>query len=93
MSREILETLIGDTIQIIWVDSGVTPTALVAAVYTGSETLVDSGAMVSSGNGHFFKLHTVPSTPGYYVAETLATIDGFPYKRRRKYRAVLEEVD
>jgi hypothetical protein len=85
--------LCGDTIKVRWINSGVTPTTLIGAVYTGSETLVDSSAMVSSGDGHYYHLHTVPNTPGYYVAQTLATISGKPYKNRTAYRAVLKDVN
>ncbi len=93
--REIIEVLIGDTVQITWVNSGVTPSPLIAALYTGSETIVDSGTMTESGtgNGFFFRNVTMPDTPGFYVAETLATIASLPYKRRIKIHAVLGEVD
>ena len=86
-------TLIGDTIEITWVDSGVTPSDIHASLWTGSETLVNSLTMTDSLNGHFFALMTLPDDPGYYVAETLAVIQTFPYKRRVKVRAVLGEVD
>lgn len=85
--------LCGDTIKIRWVNSGSTPTSIVAATYTGSETIVDSGAMVSSGNGLYYYWHTVPNTPGNYVTETLAVVGGKPYKNRERYRAVLMDVN
>lgn len=87
------QVLIGDTVQVTWVDSGVTPSALHASMWSGSETQVNSTAMTSSGNGHYFGNMTVPNTPGFYVLETLATIDSFPYKRRIKVQATLGEVD
>ena len=89
----IKDFLCGDTVKIRWINSGITPTTIIAATYTGSETLVDSGAMVSSGNGHYYFLHTIPNTPGYYVAQTLATISSKPYKNRSQYRAVLKDVN
>lgn len=87
--------LCGDTVKIRWINSGVTPSTIVGAVYTGSETIVDSAAMVESGSGlgHYYHLHTVPSTPGYYVAQTLATISGKPYKNRLPFRAVIMDVN
>jgi hypothetical protein len=85
--------LCGDTIKVRWINSGVTPTTLIAAAYTGSETIIDSASMVSSGDGHYYHLHTIPDTPGYYVAQTLATISGKPYKNRTAYRAVLKDVN
>ena len=93
--REIVEVLIGDTVQITWVNSGVTPSPIIATIFTGSETAIDSGTMTESGtgNGFFFRDFTIPNTPGFYVAETLATIGGSPYKRRIKMHAVRGEVD
>ena len=85
--------LCGNTIKVRWVNSGVTPTSLVYAVYTGSETLVDSAAMTSSGNGFYYGLHTVADTPGMYVAQTLATISGKTYKDRFQFLAVLKDVN
>jgi hypothetical protein len=87
--------LCGDTIKIRWIDSGVSPSSIIGAVYTGSETIVDSAAMVESGSGlgHYYHLHTVPNTPGYYVIQTLATISGKPYKNRAQFRAVLKDVN
>lgn len=84
--------LVGDTIQITMVNSGVTPSAIMCAVYDSSETLVDSGSMTSSGNGHYYFDHTVTNTPGFYVAQTLATISSNPYKNRLRFQAVLGEV-
>lgn len=89
----IKQYLIGDTFPIVWINSGITPSAIIMSVYNGNETMVDSVSMTSSGNGHYFALHTVPDTPGFYVAETLAIINGKPFKRRQKYEAVTYEVD
>ena len=85
--------LIGDTIQITMINSGVTPSAALAKVYDSAETLVGSGTMTTSGNGHYFYNFTIPNSTGYYVAETLATINGLPYKNRRKFKVVTGEVD
>jgi len=85
--------LCGDTVKIRWVNSGVTPSAIIATAFDGAEALVDSGTMISSGDGHYYHLHTIPNTPGYYVAQTLATIAGKPYKNRTPYRAVIKDVN
>ena len=87
------DLLCGDTVKVSWINSGTTPTTIIAAVYTGSETIVDSAVMVSSGDGHYYYLHTVPNVPGYYVAQTIATISGRPFKNRTKYRAVIQDVN
>lgn len=85
--------LIGDTIQITMVNSGVTPSSAIASVFDENETLIDSASMVSSGNGHYYHDHTVSNSLGYYVAETLSTINSKPYKNRVKFKAVTGEVD
>lgn len=85
--------LVGDTLKATWVDSGVTPTAISHALYDGAETLVNSVSMTNSGNGHYYALFTLPDTPGFYVSESVATISGYPFKRRIKLRAVKDEVD
>lgn len=87
--------LCGDTIKIRWINSAATVSSggLIASAFTGSGTLVDSAIMINSGGGHYYHLHTVTDTPGYYVAQTLATIDGKPYKNRMPYRAVLRDVN
>ena len=83
----------GTTLTISYVNSGVAVSSAYAAVYNGAGTLVDSGAMTNSATGLYGYLHTVPSTPGYYVRESLAYIGGKPYKARTAYKAVLIEVD
>lgn len=89
----IKEFLTGNTQKVSWISSGETATSIHYAVRDGSETLVDSATMTDSGNGHYYGLHTVPDTPGYYVVETTATINGRPYKNRERYRAIELEVD
>jgi len=85
--------LIGNTIRLTWVSSDITPSTIIAAVYDKNETLVDSASMVSSGNGHYYHDHTiVDSGQAFYVAQTLATINGKPYKDRKRFQAILGEV-
>jgi len=85
--------VIGDTIKITWINSGVTPDSLIFSVYDGQESLVGSGTMTSSGNGHYFGFSTLPSSEGFYTAETRAEISSFPFIRRKKIRAIVEDVD
>jgi len=64
----------------------------VAGVYNESDTLIDSGTMSSSGDGHYFRNFTIPNSAGFYVAETISTISGLPYKNRKRFQAVKGEV-
>lgn len=83
------------TFKITWVSSGITPTDIHAAVYNGDETLVHSSTMVSSGagSGHYYLNYTTPTSIGYFVAETNATVNGNPYRRRNKFETTNDEVD
>ncbi len=91
--REPKKFLIGDTLKVSWINSGNTPTPIFAAIYNGSDTLVNSISMTDSGNGHYYSYWTLPNSIGYYVAETIATIGGQPFKRRAPFKAVKGEVD
>ena len=85
--------LIGDTLNQTWVSSGATPSLITAAVFTGSESVISSESMTSSGNGHYFNSYTLPNTAGFYSSETIAWVNSFPYKRRTKFKLILDEVD
>ena len=82
----------GNTFKVEWVNSGTTPSALYFAAFTGSETVVESATMISSGNGHYYIFHTVANTPGVYMARTFATISSKPFNKYEQYRVVLPEV-
>jgi len=85
---------VGDTFKQIFVASGTDPSVIVASVLDGNENIVSSGAGVNSLNGHFFRnVVGGVNTPGYYVTQWQATISGLPYIRKRRFQAVLNEVD
>lgn len=84
--------LIGDTFKATFINSGGVASAISASIYNGSETLVSSQTAVDSGNGHYYRMLSV-STPGWYVLQWDATISGNPYKRRKRFKAYLNEVD
>jgi len=86
------EVLVGDTFKQTFVASGTTPSVIAASVLNGIGTIISSGAGVNSLNGHYYR-NTSVNTPGYYVSQWEATINGLDYKRRRRFRAILNEVD
>lgn len=92
MSR-IQKKLIGDTMKVTWVSSAAIPSSVILSIFTGSESLVSSASMTNSGAGHYYGLYICPNSPGFYVAETLATISGNPYKDRLRFKIVKGEAD
>lgn len=86
--------LVNDTFKQVFVASGTDPSVITASILDGAGAIVSSGAGVNSLNGHFYRdVVAGVSTPGYYVSQWDATISGKPYKRRRRFKAVLNEVD
>lgn len=88
----IKKKLIGDTIRITWVHSGITPTSIHTSIINGSGTSINSMTMISSGNGHYYSLFTIPDTPQFYVAETISWVNSYPYKRREMFKAIIGDV-
>ena len=84
--------LVGDTFKQTFINSGSTISPIVASIIDGDDVIVSSGAGVDSGSGHFYRQVKI-NTPGYYVSQWNATISGNEYKRRLRFRAVLNEVD
>ncbi len=86
------KVLVNDTFKQTFINSGASASPIVASILTGSETIISSGSAVDSGNGHYYRMAIV-TTPGYYISQWDATISGDPYKRRLRFRAILNEVD
>jgi len=89
---DLKRVLVGDTFKQTFVNSGSSANPIIASIISGSETIISSGTAVDSGNGHYYYMASV-SAPGYYVSQWEATISGNPYKRRKRFKAVLSEVD
>jgi len=92
MPTRVRQVLVGDTFKQFWVSSGTTPSVITASIVDGAEAIVSSETGTSSGNGHFYRTTSV-NTPAWYVSQWEATIIGNPYKRRFRFKAVLNEVD
>ena len=89
---DLKRVLVGDTFKQTFVNSGASASPIIAAIISGSETIISSATAIDSGNGHYYRMASV-DTPGYYVSQWDATISGNPYKRRQRFKAVLNEVD
>ncbi len=86
--------LVNDTFKAIFIASGTDPSVINHSILDGSGNIVSSGAGVNSLNGHFFRdVSGGVNSPGYYVSQWEATISGLAYKRRRRIKAILNEVD
>lgn len=90
----VIEEMVGNTLKVTWVNSGVTPGAISSALYDRNEFLVNSIAATSSLNGFYYALHTIPTSYiGFYVNEWKATINAQDYFRRQYIRAQRFQAD
>lgn len=85
------KVLIGDTIKFTWINSGVTMNPRMT-VFTGSETVVNTGTLTDSGAGHYYYNYTVDAA-GYYNMVAVGSAAGKPYKRNLKIKGVTGGVD
>jgi hypothetical protein len=90
----IKSSLIGDTVKLSLIKSSHTfDGGVTFSVFTGSESVVNTGTLIDSGSGHWYKYYTLPTTPGMYSVEVTAVMSTMPFKRRAIIKAVQEEVD
>ena len=89
----IKDMLPGSTLEISWVASGTAPGSVTHTVTNGNETVVDTGTLIDSGDGLWYLGYSVPSSEGYYVVKTTATIGEKPYKNSIRFRVIELETD
>lgn len=89
----VVEVLAGTTLKATWINSGVTPSAIYSRIMNASETMVSSFAAVSSGNGQYYGVHTMPGSAQWMINEWNSTIDGYPYINRQLVRVRALETD
>ena len=87
ISPKVVEAVAGTTLKLTWVTSGVTPTGIVANLINNVESLVSSLTAVSSGNGHYYGLMTLPNSDAWYVNEWYAYIGVNTYVSRQLVHA------
>ena len=88
----IIEVIGGTTLKATWINSGVTPSSLYSELLDANDTLVNGTLPVSSGNGHYFAVHFVPTSAPWYVNRWTAFIDANTYQNRQLVRAHKLEV-
>jgi hypothetical protein len=93
MRIDIVEKIAGTTIMQTVVASGGTISPLSFQLLSGSETLVNCIGGVSSGNGYYYGLHTLPTSEAWYIGQMLGTINTNTYTGRQLIRARALEVD
>ena len=93
MRIQTVECIAGTTIRTTWVSSGVTAAPICSALRSGSETLVHSAGAVDSGDGHYYALHPIPTSGGWYINEWVAQVGVNTYVNRQLVRAVRLEAE
>lgn len=94
MRPPVIERIAGTTLRVTFVSSGSAPTVISSALIDKSEAVVNSTAGVNSlGGGQFYAVHQLPNSPGWYINEWKATIQGNNYVERQFIRIRSMEVD
>lgn len=95
MRIPVVEVIAGTTLRATYVSSGIAVPVLSSALLSGSETLVNSVAAVSSGNGFFFALNPIPNSPHmpWLVNEWIGVIASNTYVDRQLVRVHRLEVE
>lgn len=93
MRINVLERIAGTTFMQTVVTSGGTISPLSFQLLSGSETLVNSTAGVSSGNGAYYGLHSLPNSEAWYVGQMIGVINTNTYVARQLVRARALECD
>ena len=89
----VIEKVAGTTIRTTLISSGATISPCVSTLRTGSETLASSVTATASGDGHYYAVHLLPSTPAWYVNEWIGVINANTYIERQFIRSRAPEVD
>jgi hypothetical protein len=93
MRINVIDCIAGTTLKLTWVSSGVTPSGICSSLITGSETVVSSVTGVSSGNGHYYALHNMPNSAGWFSNLWLASVGVNTYVHKQLVRSQHLEVD
>lgn len=93
MKIPITERIAGTTIRTTMVSSGVVANPVTSLLVDKNEAVVSSAAGVSSGNGFYYALHTLPVSQAWYVNRWIAVINTNTYEDRQFIRALAPEVN
>jgi hypothetical protein len=89
----VIEKIAGTTFMPTLINSGATISPLSFQLLSGSETLVNSVAAQSSGDGHYYGLQLLPTSEAWYISQALAVVNANTYTVRQLVRARALEVD
>lgn len=93
MRPAVIEKLAGTTLKATFVNSGATASPISSALLDTTDTLINSVAATSSGNGFYYALHLLPNTAQWLVNEWKATIAVNSYTERQMVRVRKMETD
>jgi hypothetical protein len=89
----IIEKVAGTTLKATLVSSGATINPVSSALFDINETLVNSIAATSSGDGHYYAMHLLPNTRAWYINQWIGVIEANTYVERQFVHALKPEVD
>jgi alpha-glucuronidase len=83
----VIEVVAGSTIKLTFSNSGATIGSIASALINNVEAVVHSVSPVSSGNGNYYALHSIPNSDAWYVNEWFSYINASTYVSRQLIHA------
>lgn len=93
MRIPVTERIAGTTLRATWISSGTAVSSIYSILRDSEEAIVNTATPVDSGNGHFFAIHPIPTSAGWYVNEWVAIVAANTYIDRQFVRSIRPEVD
>lgn len=89
----VVDVIAGTTLKTTFVNSGAAADFIGSALRDRSETIVNSVAAVSSGNGFYYALHAIPNSAQWFVNEWVSVFTANTYVNRQLVHVHALEVD
>lgn len=80
-NRNTVEALAGDTLKLTWINSGAVAGTIFSTLLDRNHAMVSSAAGVSSGDGHYYALHTMPDSRQWLVNRWTAIVNANTYRK------------
>lgn len=92
MRSPVIEKIGGTTLRVTFTSSGAAPSTISSALLDKNDALVSCGPGVGSLTNFYFQ-HQLPTSPGWYINEWKATIQGLNFVERQFIRIRTMETD
>jgi hypothetical protein len=80
-NRNTVSGLAGDTLKLTWISSGSVAGTIFSNLLDRNHAVVSSVPAVSSGDGHYYALHTLPDSKQWLINRWTAVVNANTYRK------------